>query len=51
MLILIYIYAKMDSNMQFYNFIDSNYDVISDSMAIHKGGQNCPITSFTLHFY
>ena len=26
---------------------NSNYDVISDSMAIQKGGQNCPITYFT----
>ena len=29
----------------------SNYDVISDTMAIQKGEQNCSITSFTLHFY
>ena len=29
----------------------SNYDIISDSMAIQKGGQNCSITSFALHFY
>ena len=30
---------------------NSKYDVISDTMTIQKGGQNCPITSFTLHFY
>ena len=28
---------------------NSNHDVISDSMAIQKGGQNCSITSFALH--
>ena len=32
-------------------FKKSNYDVISDTMTIQKGGQNCPITSFTLYFY
>ena len=30
---------------------NSNYDVISDTMASQKRGQNCPITSFILHFY
>ena len=30
---------------------DINDDVISDSMAIQKGGQNCSITSVALHFY
>ena len=30
---------------------DSNYDVLTDTMTIQKGGQNCPITSFTLRLY
>ena len=35
----------------YYKEKNSNYYVISDTMTIQKGGQNCPITSFTLHFY